>query len=230
MQVGLGLTWFGSCLICGQEPGLAPAGDSLSGVPESKQRARPLLPTSLRCATGNLRRQALEAVRPNSLRALGTPFRQTAASQSTKLLHSAVQQPAPRTCRHRRGHKGQYRMRVRDSFSMFLIADSLFNIWTRSQFRHKSRRPPAPASTRLAAPAARGSGCGHWHRRVPMLRLQIYGNVFERRAKLEVSFAVPQPELRDAGLPGAKRRDAGNRVAFFGLRFFGRRPRCEQER
>ena len=50
-----------------------------------------------------------------------------------------------------------------------------------------------------------------------MLRLQIYGNVFERRAKLEVSFAVPQPELRDAGLPGAKRRDADNRGVFFCL-------------
>ena len=57
---------------------------------------------------GNLRRQALGAVRPNSLRACGTPFKQTAASQNTKLLHSEVQQPAPRTCRRRRGHKGQY--------------------------------------------------------------------------------------------------------------------------
>ena len=32
-----------------------------------------------------------------------------------------------------------------------------------------------------------------------------------------VSFAAPQPELRDAGLPGAKRRDADNRVVFFCL-------------
>ena len=32
-----------------------------------------------------------------------------------------------------------------------------------------------------------------------------------------VSFAAPQPELRDAGLPGAKRRDADTRVVFFCL-------------
>ena len=83
-----------------------------------------LLPTSLRFAAGNLRRQALEAVRPNSLRACGTPFRQTAASQSTKLLHSAVQQPAPRACRPRRGHKGQYRERIPDSF--FIKFDSCY--------------------------------------------------------------------------------------------------------
>ena len=72
----------------------APAGDLLSGVPESRQRALPLLPTSLRFATGNLCRQALEAVRQNSLRAFGAPFKHVAASQSTKLLHSAVQQLA----------------------------------------------------------------------------------------------------------------------------------------
>ena len=58
-----------------------------------------------------------------------------------------------------------------------------------------------------------------------MHRHQICGNVFERRAQRKASFAAPQTELRDAGLPGAQRRDAANRVAFFGLRFL-----CEQER
>ena len=41
------------------------------------------------------------------------------------------------------------------------------------------------------------------------------GNVFERRAQRKASFAAPQSELRDAGLPGAKRRDADNRAVFF---------------
>ena len=137
-----------------------------------------LLPTSLRFAAGNLRRQALEAVRPNSLRACGTPFRQTAASQSTKLLHSAVQQPAPRACRHRRGHKGQYQ----DSFFIKLIAAAAIQISTRAQFRHKSSRLSAPASTRVSAPAARCSGCGHWHRRVSMHRALTCRCLSERRA------------------------------------------------
>ena len=47
-----------------------------------------------------------------------------------------------------------------------------------------------------------------------MLRALTCGNVFERRAQRKASFAAPQTELRDAGLPGAKRRDADNRVAF----------------
>ena len=50
-----------------------------------------------------------------------------------------------------------------------------------------------------------------------MHRHQICGNVFEQRAQRKASFAAPQPELRDAGLPGAKRRDADSRVVFFCL-------------
>ena len=111
---------------------------------------------------------------------LRSPFRQVAANLITMQLHSAVQLPAPRACRRRRGQKGQYRMR--DSFFEKLIAATAINNWARCQFRHNSRRPSVSASTRLSAPAARGSGCGHWHRRVPMLCLQICGNLSERRA------------------------------------------------
>ena len=129
----------------------------------------------------------------------------------TMQLHSSVQLRAPRGRRHRRGHKGQFQTRVRDSFSIFLIAATAISVQAGSQFRQTSRRPPVPVSTRLAAPAARGSGCGHWHRRVPMLRLQIYGNVFERSGVPRSEFCRTQTESRDAGLPVAKRRDAGNR-------------------
>jgi len=64
----------------------------------------------------------------------------------------------------------------------------------------------------------------------PLLQLGVLlvllaPNLSERRAQRKASFAAPQTESCDAGLPGAKRRDADNRVAFFGLRFL-----CEQER
>ena len=69
---------------------------------------------------GNLRRQPPVAVRQNSLRAFSAPFKQVAADLKLKRLHSAVQPHAPRGCHHRRGQKGQYRMR--DSFFLLLIA------------------------------------------------------------------------------------------------------------
>ena len=58
-----------------------------------------------------------------------------------------------------------------------------------------------------------------------MHRALTCGNLFERRARRKASFAAPQTEWRDAGLPVAKRRDADSRGAFLGLRFL-----CEQER
>ena len=67
---------------------------------------------------GNLRRQALGAVRQNSLRVFDAPFKHVAVKVITMQLHSAVQLQAPRTCRRRRGHKGQYRVRIPDSFSI----------------------------------------------------------------------------------------------------------------
>ena len=87
----------------------------------------PVAPSLRLRLRANLRRQALVAVRQNSLRAAGAPFKQVAASQSTKQLHSAVQLTAPRACRHRRGHKGQYR--VQDSFENNFIAAIAINDW-----------------------------------------------------------------------------------------------------
>ena len=102
-------------------------------------------------------------------------FVQTAAaSQCTKQLHSTVQLPAPRGWRHRRGQKGQCRMR--DSFFINLIAASVLWVRASSQSLHNSRRPSVSACSSLAAPAARGSGCGHWHRRVPMIRTLACGS------------------------------------------------------
>ena len=145
------------------------------------QRAWPLLPTSLRFAAGNLRRQALRAVRQNSLRVFDAPFKHVAVEVMTMQLHSAVQLPAPRARRRRRGHKGQYRVRKPDSFSINF--DSCY----RNQYLDfkpiSSQIPQAVRSPRLAAPAARSSGCGHWHRRVPMLRDLACARLFERSAK-----------------------------------------------
>ena len=127
-------------------------------VPESRQRAGPYCPRPSGFACGQPAPSSSWGCAAQLTSRQAASFRQTAASQSTKLLHSAVQQPAPRTCRHRRGHKGQYRMRVRDSFNMFLIAASLFTIWTKSQFRHKSCRPPAPVPAPVSTPCVRACG------------------------------------------------------------------------
>ena len=65
----------------------------------------------------NLRHLPLVAVRQNSLRAFGTPFKQVAAELITMRLHSSVQPPATRGRRRRPGQKGK-RAKTRDSFSI----------------------------------------------------------------------------------------------------------------
>ena len=55
----------------------------------------------------NLRHLPLVAVRQNSLRVYGTPFKQVAAEVMTMRLHSAVQPPATRGRRRRREQKGK---------------------------------------------------------------------------------------------------------------------------
>ena len=112
-----------TCLICLQRAGLGPPADLLSGVPESRQRARPLLPTSLR-----LRLRATCAVKFLGLCGkthfeLCSPFKHVAAEVMTMQLHSAVQLPAPRTCHRRREHKGRYR--VRDRLQRFCSTSDL---------------------------------------------------------------------------------------------------------
>ena len=67
------------------------------------------------------------AIRQNSLRACSASLKQVAVKVMTMQLHSAVQLPAPRTCRRRRGHKGQYR--IRDSFFVQLIAAAAISNW-----------------------------------------------------------------------------------------------------
>ena len=88
----------------------------------------PTAPVPPASPAGNLRRQALGAVRQNSLRACSAPFKQVAADWMTMQLHSAVQLPAPRACRRRRGQKGQYRERA--SFFVKLIAVTAIGINT----------------------------------------------------------------------------------------------------
>ena len=55
--------------------------------------------------------------------------------------------------------------------------------------------PPVPT------PATASSWGWQLHRRVQLHRHHFYGNVFERRAKLEVSFAVKPQEVDGAGRP-----------------------------
>ena len=135
-------------MISGQRAGLGPPCRlTFLLVQESKQRTpAPTAHVPPASPAGNLRRQALGAVRPNSLRACGTPFRHVAANLRTMQLHSAVQLPAPRACRHRRGQKGRYRMQVRDSFSIKLIAVGQIIALALSQFfiTPAGRRLPYP--------------------------------------------------------------------------------------
>ena len=167
-----------SCLVveAGSRPGRRVtflARPRVAGRRNVTQRMRPDFLRPCAALRANLRHAIQSAVRQNSLCA-ARAAQTVAASQCTKLLHSTVQQPAPRACRRRRGHKGRYG----DSFFVFLIAASAIWISARGQLRHNSGRPPVPA--RVDAPAARGSGCGHWHRRVPMLRALTRRRLSER--------------------------------------------------
>jgi len=109
------MTELSACLIFGQRAGRprqvsASHADLLScaGMPDHQKAGKEPAPAAhdpFAALRGNLWHQPLVAVRPNSLRAYGTPFRQTAASQFTKRLHSTVQPRATRGWRHRRGRK-----------------------------------------------------------------------------------------------------------------------------
>ena len=167
--------------------GLGPPADLLSGVSESRQRTPPLLPPSLRlrlratCAVKLLRLCGPTHCVPAALRSDTRP--QVGARSCCTLRCSSQPQELAVAGVGTRGNTG-----CGIASLLNLIAASLFSIWAKGQFRHNSRRPSDPASTRVSAPAARGSGCGHWHRRVPMLRELICGNVFERSSLLRSEF------------------------------------------
>ena len=68
---------------------------------------------------------------------------------------------------------------------------------------------PLPVSPLVPTPATAAFWGGQLHRRVQQLRHQICGNVFERRAKLAVSFAAQPQEVDGAGCPQAKPEGRG---------------------
>ena len=144
--------------------------------PESRQRAQPLLLTSLRLCLRATCAVKLLGLCGKTHFELRSPFKHVAANLRTMQLHSAVQLSAPRACRRRRGHKGQYQ----DSFLIKLIASTAIQTSTRGQFRHKSSRLSAPASTRVSAPAARCSGCGQRCRRTALHRALTCRRLSER--------------------------------------------------
>ena len=147
-----------------------------AGPPESRQRARPYFPRPSGFACGQPAPSSSWGCAAKLTARLWRFVQTVAASQITKRLHSAVQPPAPRACRRRRGHKGQYR----DSFFVFLIAATAICISARGQFRHKSCRPSDPAPSRVDAPVARDSGCGQRCRRTALLRELTRRRLFER--------------------------------------------------
>ena len=67
----------------------------------------------------------------------------------------------------------------------------------------------SPVLPLVPTPATAASCGARLHRRVQTHRHHFYGNVFERRAKLEVSFAVQPQEVVGAGCPQAKPEGRG---------------------
>ena len=82
-----------SCLCLACWPGLGPAADSLSGVPESKQRTRPHCPRPRSRAAGQPVSWHLRGAPQNSTSRRRRCARTTAASQMTKWLCPAAQPP-----------------------------------------------------------------------------------------------------------------------------------------
>ena len=156
-------------------------------VQESKQRTpAPTAPDPPASPAGNLSRQALETVRQNSLRAFGASFKQLPQVRSRSVCTlRCSRQPQELAVAGvvTRGNTGCGIASLSISIAATAIRD-----WARSQFRYISRRPSDPAPTRVDAPAARCSGCGHWHRRVSMLCDLTCGNVFERSNLLRSEF------------------------------------------
>jgi len=101
------MTELSACLIFGQRAGLGPPYRPTFCCQKVGKEPAPAAHDPFAALRGNLRRQALGAVRQSSLRVFDAPFKQVAADWMTMQLHSAVQLPAPRACRRRRGHKGQ---------------------------------------------------------------------------------------------------------------------------
>ena len=146
-------------------------------MPESRQRAQPLLSTSLR-----LRLRATYAVKLLGL--CGPTHCVPAALRSDKRPQVRARSCCTLRCSSQpqelavAGVGGQYQIRVRDSFCVELIAVSQGTVLTSSQFRHNSGRPADPS--RLAAPVARGSGCGQCCRRTALLRALTCHRLSER--------------------------------------------------
>ena len=87
----------------------APAGDLLSGVPESKQRTQPdcLRPfATFHFATGKPASRNSDCGAAKLAACWRTPLKHVAASQITKHWHSSVPMPAARTACRRRSQTG----------------------------------------------------------------------------------------------------------------------------
>ena len=120
-----------TCLLDGQKAGLGPPADLLSGVPESRQRARPLLPTSLRlslratCAVKLLGLCGPTHCVPAALRSDKRP--QVRARSCCTLRCSSQPQELAVTGVGTRGNTGSaYQI----ASSLNLIAATAVNVWT----------------------------------------------------------------------------------------------------
>ncbi len=144
---------------------------------------------------------------------LRSPFKHIPASPITMRLHSAVQTPATRGRRRRQDRRSNTRCGI--ASLKINSCQRLMRLGCKP-FHHSACRPSATA--RLSAPEARCSGCGHWHRRVPMLRHRICGNLFERSAA-STQRVLPHRRLNGVTQVAQRRSrsDADCRAVFFCL-------------
>ncbi|CUB01753.1 hypothetical protein Ga0061062_11830 [Comamonas thiooxydans] len=136
-----------------------------AGPPESRQRACPYCPRPLRCATGaTCAAHLLRLCGPThfaacrSVRTNGRIFEDDAVA-----LCGATASPKRPPQAWAQGAKTGNGMA-----SLSFFAACLIWISARGRSRPNSGSPPVPASPRVSAPAARGSGCGQRCRRTAL--------------------------------------------------------------
>ncbi len=203
-----------TCLVCLQRAGLGPPAASLSCLCKkvSKEHS-PCCPRPAGCACGQPASSSSCGCAAQLTSRQAASLRQTAANLMTMQLHSAVQLRATRTCRRRRGHKGQDRMR--DSFFGKLVgAIAIFKAPEAGFVATHAGRPYLPVCLRLRH-AVRAAGNAAAGQRCIVNGLAAV--CLSEAACRAASWAAAQPEWRDAGLPVAKRRDADSRGVFFCL-------------
>ena len=168
----------------GSRPGRRP---TFLLVQESRQRTPARVSATLRFASGKSVSRNSGCGAAKLAACWRTPLKHVAANLMTMHWHSSVPMPATRTARRRRSQTGRC---------------------------GRPARARTKLITRLVQPGI--APCAHafddgllWWAVAPQSAISLLRHVFERRAKLEVSFAVQPQEVDGAGCPQAKPEGRG---------------------